>query len=58
MKMIRAFIGFIGFVLMCNEQLYPEPQNWNINIIGAVILIWAIWPLILNKNERNFKKNS
>lgn len=37
----RVVVGFIGFVMMANEQLYPEPQNWHINILGLFLLLLA-----------------
>jgi len=50
---IRVLVGFIGFIMMCNEQPYPEPQNWYINCIGVVILLSAC---ITKKNIKNLLK--
>ncbi len=50
---IRVLVGFIGFIMMCNEQLYPEPQNWYINYIGVVIFLSAC---ITKKNIKNLLK--
>lgn len=37
----RVIVGFIGFVMMANEQLYPDKQKWEINILGLFLLLLA-----------------
>lgn len=40
---IRILIGFIGFIMMSNEQQFSETQNWWINLLGlGLILIVCI----------------
>ena len=39
--LLRVVLGFIGFIMILNEQQYPETQNWWVNILGAIILLIA-----------------
>jgi len=38
MKTLLSIIGFIGFILILNEQPSGEIQNWWVNGVGMVML--------------------
>ncbi len=37
--LIRVIVGFIGIILLANEQQYPDTQNWWINFLGLGLII-------------------
>lgn len=51
--LVRVTLGFVGFCLLINEQQYPEPQNWWVNVLGVIILLLAC----SNKNTLKFIKS-
>lgn len=51
--LLRVVLGFIGFIMILNEQQYPEPQNWWVNILGVILLLLAC----SNKNTFKYIKS-